>query len=136
MATRTVLTLLVALLIACTAILRPARDSAAPPGEMNADGTINPCHGYERRHQECGNALWNARHINHVALGQSIEDVSALMRHEPERRESRIDERGRAVESWGFLTDYRGRLVTTITFTDGKVTEIRQVPWEEPRRRK
>jgi hypothetical protein len=32
----------------------------------------------------------------------------------------------RAIESWGYLVDYRGRLVTRITFTDGIVTKIEQ----------
>ena len=58
------------------------------------------------------------------------------MRHDPERRESRIDDHGRSIETWGFLTDYRRRLVSAVTFTNGKVTEISQVPWEEPRRRR
>lgn len=114
----------------CTLLLRPIRDGISPPGKMNADGSINPCHFYERRHQACGDAIWNAKQIHQVSLGQTKEAVREIMRHEPERRSALIDEQGRAVESWGYLVDYRGRLVTRITFTDGIVTKFEQEAWE------
>jgi len=43
------------------------------------------------------------------------------MGKDPERREASAD-----TETWGYLTDYMARLVTTIVFKHGSVAEIRQ----------
>ena len=62
---------------------------------MNADGSVNPCHFYERRHQACGDAIWNAKQIHQVSLGQTKDAAREIMRRDPERRSALIDEQGR-----------------------------------------
>jgi len=46
------------------------------------------------------------------------------MRHDPERRT--VDD---ARESWGYITNYRDKVMTWIAFTDRKVTSVTQHPW-------
>jgi hypothetical protein len=112
-------------LTACTAILQPLRDNTAPPGLVSADGTVNPCHGYERDHQACGNAISNARHINQIKVGLSRDEVRAIMRHDPEERTAHTDG-GTVTETWGYLIDYRGQRTTIVVFTNGRVSGIEQ----------
>jgi hypothetical protein len=58
-----------------------------------------------------------------VKLGQSLAEVRQIMGKDPERREVTSD-----IETWGFLTDYMGQLLTLIDFKNGVVVEIRQAP--------
>jgi len=43
----------------------------------------------------------------------------------PERREAKAD-----MEAWSYLTDYDGEVMTTIVFRKGKVSAIKQTPWD------
>lgn len=101
------------------------RDVVSPPGEMAADGTINPCHGHKADAQACGNALYNGTRIGKVAIGQSITDVRQIMGHDPEQRSVQATD-GHSSESWSFRTDYQGRIMTRIEFRDAVVVAIRQ----------
>jgi hypothetical protein len=93
-------------------------------GTMLPDGSIAPCHGNHTDSQACGNATFNATVINQVQPGQSKEQVRAIMRHDAERREITGNS-----ETWLYITDYGSELMTAITFTDGKVTGLKQAPW-------
>src|SRR5260221_11125657 len=73
----------------------------------------------------------NRRHLNEVQVGQTIADVRAIMRKDPEKREVRARFDGKTVEFWSYVTDYGRRLDSTITFLDGRVQEIRTTPWLE-----
>jgi hypothetical protein len=77
-------------------------------------------------------ATANRGRLNLVRVGQTFEEVRAIMEKEPERRDSRKRFDGKLVEMWSYATDYVRRLDTTITFIDGKVEEIRTLPWYEP----
>ena len=116
---------LVSGLIGCAGVVRPVRDAISPPGEMNADGSINPCHGYKADAQACGNAAYNGARIGKVTIGQSLQDVRAIMGKDPEERSIRTED-GRNLETWGYRTDYRNRITTRIEFVDLKVVGIRQ----------
>ena len=109
----------------CAAVQRPIRDAIHPPGEMSADGSIYPCHGYKAEPQACGDAIYNGAHIGRVTLGQTIAEVRAIMSRDAETRSASVRD-GRSVESWGFRTDYEKRITTTIEFVEGKVVAIRQ----------
>jgi hypothetical protein len=105
---------------ACTSLLEPFRDHTAPPGLVAPDGTINPCHGEETDHQRCGNARFSARHVAKIPIGATPDDVRAIMRLEPEARETRRT--GDAVtERWSYLTDYERGTRTTVVFVNGRV---------------
>lgn len=101
------------------------RDAISPPGEMNADGSINPCHGYKADPQACGLATYNSARIGKIALGQSLQEVRAIMGKAPEERSVKSQD-GRSLETWGYRTDYRTRITTRIEFIDLKVVAIRQ----------
>lgn len=101
------------------------RDVVSPPGEMTADGTINPCHGHKADAQACGNALYNGTRIGKVAIGQSITEVRQIMGHDPEQRSVQALD-GHSAESWSFRTDYQGRITTRIEFKDAVVVGIKQ----------
>ncbi len=116
---------LAASLIGCAGVVRPVRDAISPPGEMNADGSINPCHGYKADAQACGNAAYNGARIGKVTIGQSLQDVRTVMGKDPEERSIRTED-GRNLETWGYRTDYRNRITTRIDFVDLKVVAIRQ----------
>ncbi len=116
---------LVSGLIGCAGVVRPVRDAISPPGEMNADGSINPCHGYKSDAQACGNAAYNGARIGKVTIGQSLQDVRAIMGKDPEERSIRTED-GRNLETWGYRTDYCSRITTRIDFIDLKVVGIRQ----------
>ena len=109
----------------CAAVQRPIRDAIHPPGQMSADGTIYPCHGYKTEPQACGDAIYNSARIGQVALGQTIAEVRAIMGRDAETRSVSVRD-GHNDESWGFRTDYERRITTTIEFVDGKVVAIRQ----------
>lgn len=114
-----------ATLAGCAAAIRPVRDVIAPPGEMNADGSINPCHGYRSDFQACGNAIYNGARIGKVALGQSVADVRKIMGRDPEKRSVQL-QNGQTLETWKFLTDYEKSITTHIEFLDSKVVGIKQ----------
>lgn len=98
--------------------------TSVPPGQMNAAGSIHPCHQKFRDAQACGNAIFNRTVIAQVQPGQTATDVRAIMRHDAERRT--VDGHS---ESWGYITNYADQTMTLITFTDQKVTSVTQQPW-------
>jgi hypothetical protein len=112
-------------LAGCAAAIRPVRDVIAPPGEMNADGSINPCHGYRSDFQACGNAIYNGIRIGKVALGQPIGEVRRIMGRDPEKRSVQL-QNGQTLETWKFLTDYDKAITTHIEFLDNMVVGIKQ----------
>jgi len=73
----------------------------------------------------------NERHINRIKVGQTLEEVRAIMGKDPERREARARFDGKTVEMWSYVTDYARKLDTTIIFVGGRVEEMRATPWEE-----
>ena len=73
----------------------------------------------------------NRQRINEVRVDQTLAEVRAIMRKEPEKREVRTRFDGKVVEFWSYVTDYGRRLDSTITFIDGRVQEIRTTPWLE-----
>lgn len=104
----------------CTSVL----NTALPPGRMNAEGKIRPCHHDDRDAQACGNAIFNRGVIGQIHTGQTLTDVRAIMRHDAERRT--VND---SYESWGYITDYNDKMMTWITFTDRKVSSISQQAW-------
>jgi len=87
-------------------------------GHYESEG---PCKGFHRDQQACKRAAENSSVIGKVKIGQSPSEVRQIMGKDPERREASAD-----TETWGYLTDYMARLVTTIVFKHGSVAEIRQ----------
>ena len=73
----------------------------------------------------------NRQRIGQVKIGQTLDEVRAIMRKDPEKRELRSRFDGKSVEFWTFVTDYGLKLQSTITFLDGRVEEIRATTWEE-----
>ena len=73
----------------------------------------------------------NERHINQIRVGQTLQEVRAIMGKDPERREARARFDGKTVELWSYVTDYARKLDTTIIFVDGRVEELRATPWED-----
>lgn len=81
-------------------------------------------------------AMWNRaetnrQYLNEVRVGQTLTEVRAIMKKDPEKREVRTRFDGKVVEFWSYVTDYSRRLDSTITFIDGRVQEIRTTPWLE-----
>ena len=81
-------------------------------------------------------AMWNRaeenrQRIGQVKIGQTLDEVRAIMRKDPEKRELRSRFDGKSVEFWTFVTHYGLKLQSTITFIDGHVEEIRATTWEE-----
>lgn len=109
----------------CAGVIRPVRDAISPPGEMNADGSINPCHGYKADAQACGDATYNGARIGGVKIGQSVPEVRSIMGRDPEQRSVRTQD-GQNLETWSYRTDYKNRITTKIDFLDSKVVGIRQ----------
>ena len=72
----------------------------------------------------------NANVIGKVQLGQTQDEVRAIMRHDAERREASLTSDGRKIESWSYITDYDAERMTTLTFTDGHLTGMGQAPWK------
>ncbi len=83
-----------------------------------------PCKGFHTNQQACQRAAENAVAIAQVKVGQTTEEVSKIMGRGPERREATPDS-----EAWSYLTDYDHELMTTIIFSQGHVSEIKQTPW-------
>jgi len=77
-------------------------------------------------------AVANREKLNQVRVGQTVAEVRQIMGKEPERRDVRSRFDGKIVEIWAYATDYVRRLDTTITFIDGRVQEIKTLPWYEP----
>jgi len=73
----------------------------------------------------------NRAHLDRVQVGQTFDEVRTLMAKPPEKREVRARFDGKQVEFWSYATDYARKLDTTITFIDGRVTEIRTTTWQE-----
>lgn len=78
----------------------------------------------DRLHQA---SIRNRERIAEVALGQSFADVQSIL-GAPQRREAVRTSRGDE-ETWGYLIDYDRSLMSDVVFVDGKVVEIREVPW-------
>ena len=111
----------------CAGIIRPVRDAISPPGQLSANGTVTPCHGYRSDYQACGNAIYNAKVISKLAIGMSIDDARAIVKRAPERREQEA-QGGSKVDIWWFLTDYDRWLSTRIEFRGGQIVSIRTEP--------
>ncbi len=77
-------------------------------------------------------ATKNRERLNRVRVGQTTGEVRAIMGKDPERRDVRRRFDGKVIEMWGFATDYVRKLDTVITFVDGRVEEIKTLPWYEP----
>lgn len=101
------------------------QDAARPPGEMRADGRINPCHGWERDKELCGESKFFAKAVNEVSAGQTKEEVRAIMKRDPWRRQIRD-----GAEEWGYSTSYEQERMVWIVFRDGKVVELREAAWD------
>jgi outer membrane protein assembly factor BamE (lipoprotein component of BamABCDE complex) len=110
------------LFCACTLVTAPIRNKMQAPGTMTEAGTVEPCHDYRTDQQACGNAIWDAHALTQVQPGQTRDEVRAIMKRDPERRE--ISGNG---ETWMYLTNYDNGQLTAVTFTDGKVTGMKQV---------
>lgn len=119
---------LVFALAGCTAVIKPLRNAASHPGEMSPSGRINPCHGYERDHERCGQALFNAPLVRSIQLGDSLDSVRTLMRHEPESRSAMHTKDGDLVV-WRYTTSYDHEQDAVITFLSGKVVRIQEMSW-------
>lgn len=72
-------------------------------------------------------SIRNRERISEVALGQSFADVQAIL-GTPQSREAVRTSRGDE-ETWGYLIDYDRSIMSAVIFVDGKVVEIREVPW-------
>lgn len=105
---------------------------SSPGGIMQDNGRITPCPDWHTDNQACGNAIFNARVISQVKLGQTQDQVHAIMRHDPERQQALISPDGKKIETWSYITDYQAELMTTLTFTEGTLTAIGQAPWKSP----
>jgi hypothetical protein len=103
---------------------------SSPGGLMRESGRITPCPDWHTDNQACGNAIWNAKVIGAVQLGQTQEEVRMIMRHDPERREGSLAADGKKIETWSYITDYDAERMTTLTFTDGTLTAIGQDAWK------
>ncbi len=73
----------------------------------------------------------NRARLNRITVGESMADVRATMRKDPERREARLRFDGKKVELWSYVSDYSRKMDTTIIFVDGVVNEIRTTSWED-----
>lgn len=119
-------TLVVAMVIFLAGCVDTLQDAARPPGQMNPDGTINPCHGYEGDKALCGESLFFAKAITQIELGQTRDEVREVMKRDPWRRKLKAGQ-----ELWGYSTSYSDERMSWILFTDGKVTEVRESEWDE-----
>lgn len=80
------------------------------------------CEGWKTDSVACERSVKNQTAVAKIQVGQSMDQVRAIM-GTPERRDT--DGSG---ERWGYLTDYDAERVTTITFVSGVVTAITQGP--------
>jgi hypothetical protein len=86
-------------------------------GHYRSEG---PCKGFHKDQNACERAHANSQAMPKVKLGQSTEQVQAIMGAGFDRREATAD-----CETWSYLTNYMGRVTTTIIFRKGVVTDIR-----------
>ncbi len=75
------------------------------------------------------NVETNRLRARKVTVGQTLDEVRAEMGKEPERRDVRRRFDGKTIEVWSYASDYVRRLDTTITFVDGRVSEVKTLPW-------
>jgi len=80
--------------------------------------------------------MWNRAESNRVRIdrvqvGQTLDEVRAIMGKPPEKREVRARFDGKTVELWSYATDYTRKADSTIIFLDGRVTEVRVTSWVE-----
>ena len=73
-------------------------------------------------------ALRHRARITKVSVGQSFADVRAIL-GDPESREALRTSQGDR-ETWRYVTDHDRSIMTELIFVDGKVVEIREVPWK------
>lgn len=66
-----------------------------------------------------------------MRIGQTFDEVRAVMSKPPEKREVRQRFDGKQIEFWSYVTDYARKLDSTITFVDGRVSEVRVTTWQE-----
>ena len=97
--------------------------ACAASGHYQSSG---PCEGWHTDKAACVRAYENSLSIGKVQIGQSTAQVRTIMGRDPERRDVTS-----GIEHWGFLTDYSNELLTTVTFTNGAVSEIKQAPADE-----
>src|SRR4051794_16828915 len=83
-------------------------NACAASGNYESSG---PCKGFHQDQQACKRAAQNSLVILNVKIGQSPTQVREIMGKDPERREANAD-----TETWGYLTDYMGELITLIIF--------------------
>lgn len=86
-------------------------------GHYRSEG---PCQGFHKDQDACERAAANSQLIGKVRIGQSADEVLAIMGKAPERRDASAES-----ESWSYLTQYQGFVSTTIILKKGVVTEIR-----------
>lgn len=86
-------------------------------GHYRSEG---PCEGFHKDQNACERAHANSQGITKVRIGQSTDEVQAIMGTGLERKEARAD-----CEAWSYLTNYMSRVTTTIIFQKGVVTEVR-----------
>lgn len=72
---------------------------------------------------------WNAASIADVKLGQTSDEVRAVLHKGPESTATRVLLDGTNEEVWNYLTDYDNDMNTSITFRNGKVVELAQTKW-------
>jgi len=74
----------------------------------------------------------NRIHATTLRVGATLDEVRATMGKDPERRDVRKRFDGKTIEIWGYATDFVRKLDTTIVFVDGRVEEIKTLPWYDP----
>ncbi len=67
--------------------------------------------------------------IGSIHLGQSMEQVQAIMGKAPESVDARLLENGVSETVWYYLTDYGNETNTAITFHNDKVVAIATSKW-------
>ncbi len=97
--------------------------ACAASGHYQGSG---PCQGWHTDKEGCVRAHENSLSIGKVQIGQSTAQVRTIKGRDPERRNVVS-----GIEQWGFLTDYANELLTTVTFTNGTVSEIKQGPADQ-----
>lgn len=80
------------------------------------------CEGWHTDSAACERAAASRTALERVKLGQSADEVRAIM-GAPEGREA-----AGVGESWSYLTDYDGERSTVIVLENGVVIAIRQAP--------
>ena len=106
-------------LAGCQAIL----NKRFPPGEMDASGSVYPCNDRRTNPQACGEAIYNAPRVRQLNLGMDLATARRVMGRDPEERGLKVVD-STQVETWGYLTDYDNTIVSTVTFTNGRISSI------------